>query len=176
MTKSSFSLNFGLIKLGGELTEIDRQFAWELFTELATRVAVTGKPNAPTNFDGELYIESLASLYVFFGEARKIMRQFPVGSISPDIDNHLGALIYRSIRDVIRPFLEKWQVDYRFWWDNLSDKSKPPFDRQDFYPRRGQMVDDWVKVRCVMHDFQEVLISNYKLVDVMSSHTEICGK
>ena len=47
MTKGTFSIDIGFVKLGGDFTEDDRQCAWELYTELATRVAVTGKPKDP---------------------------------------------------------------------------------------------------------------------------------
>ena len=59
--EGSFSLNLGVFKLEGKLSEDDRQCAWELYTELATRVAVVGKPvdkNA-ISFDGELYCDSI---------------------------------------------------------------------------------------------------------------------
>src|SRR5215471_16307429 len=77
LTKGSFSLNLGIVKLGGDLSNDDRQCAWELYTELSTRVAVTGKADDPdcVEFGGELYIESLDSLYNFFREARGIMRK-----------------------------------------------------------------------------------------------------
>jgi hypothetical protein len=146
------------------------QCAWEFFTELATRVAVTGKSKDSDceDFTGEIYIESLTSLYVFFGEARKIMRQFPVGKIAPTakIENHLGALIYRAIRDVLRPFLEKWQADYRFWWENVSDKTLDPFERQKAYPQIKQMIAEWINVRVIMRAIQNQLMKEYKLVNV----------
>ena len=142
---------------------------WELYTELATRVAVTGKPKDPdcTDFSGEVYAESLASLHTFFGEARKIMRQFPVGSLNAKgIENHLGALVHRSMRDVLRPFLENWQADYRFWWENISNKALPPFERQNAYPKLNDMISQWSDVRAIMRAIQDELVSMYKLVDV----------
>ena len=36
-----------LVQIGGELADEDRQCAWELYTELSTRVAVTGKSDDP---------------------------------------------------------------------------------------------------------------------------------
>ena len=169
MTKGTFSIDIGFVKLGGDFTEDDRQCAWELYTELATRVAVTGKPKDPdcTDFTGEVYAESLASLHTFFGEARKIMRQFPVGSKNAKgIENHLGALVHRSMRDVLRPFLETWQADYRFWWDYTSDKTLPPFERQKAYPKLNDMISQWSDVRAIMRAIQDELVSMYKLVDV----------
>src|SRR5947209_5285936 len=100
MKKGSFAIDIGFVKLGADFEESDRQCAWELYTELATRVAVTGKPKDPdcTDFTGEVFADSLESLHVFFSESRKIMRQFPVGSMqAKGVENHLGALIHRAM-------------------------------------------------------------------------------
>ena len=169
MKKGNFSIDIGFFKLGADFEESDRQCAWELYTELATRIAVTGKSKDPdcTDFSGEVYAESLTSLHTFFSEARKIMRQFPVGSINAKgIENHLGALIHRAMRDVLRPFLEAWQADYRFWWENTSDKTLPPFERQKTYPKLHDMISQWSDVRAIMRAIQDELVSMYKLVDV----------
>lgn len=167
--KGNFSIDIGFIKLGADFEESDRQCAWELYTELATRVAVTGKPKDPdcTDFGGEVYSESLSSLHVFFGESRKIMRQFPVGSVSAKgVENHLGALVHRAMRDVLRPFLETWQADYRYWWENISDKTLSPFERQAQYPRLREMLSQWSDLRAIMRAIQDGLVKAYKLVDV----------
>ncbi len=169
MTKGTFSIDIGFLKLGADFQEPDRQCAWELYAELSTRVAVTGKPKDPdcTDFSGEVYAESLVSLYTFFGEARKIMRQFPVGIIGDlKIENHLGALIHRSMRDVLRPFLERWQADYRYWWEEKSDKSLPPFERQAQYPRIKDMLAQWSDLRAIMRAIQDKLAISYKLIDL----------
>ena len=81
--EGSFRLDQGLVKLGAKLSEDDRRCAWELYTEIVPRVAVIGKRHDPTceDFSGELYAESLDSLYNFFKECRGIMRKFPVGKL-----------------------------------------------------------------------------------------------
>jgi len=43
LAKGSFSLDLGIVKLGADLTDEDRQCAWELYTEISTRVSTTGK-------------------------------------------------------------------------------------------------------------------------------------
>jgi hypothetical protein len=93
-----------------KLSEDDRQCAWELYSEIVTRVAVVGKRRDTTceDFSGELYAESLDSLYNFFKECRGIMRKFPVGKLKEYKQEHLGVLINRILNDVFRPFLEKW--------------------------------------------------------------------
>ena len=130
LKKGSFSINLGMVRLGGDLTDDDRQCAWELYTELSTRVAVAGKPSDPecTDFEGELYVESLDSLYNFFKECRAIMRRFPVGKLENDKDGHLGVVISRVIANVLRPFLEKWHVRFRHWWESQSNPRKHPLE------------------------------------------------
>ena len=54
MKKGNFSIDIGFFKLGADFEESDRQCAWELYSELATRIAVTGKPKDSdcTDFTG----------------------------------------------------------------------------------------------------------------------------
>lgn len=168
LNKGSFSLNLGIVQLGAELSDDDRQCAWELYTELSTRVAVTGKCSDTDckDFQGELYIESLESLYRFFQEARIIMRQFPVGRIHGDNRNHLGVMINRIMEQVLRPFLEKWQVKYRHWWENESNPRLSPIERQKEFPELDDFLKDWSAVRWLMREVQKELVTVYKLFEV----------
>jgi glycosyltransferase involved in cell wall biosynthesis len=168
IAKGSFSLDLGIVKLGTELSDDDRQCAWELYTEISTRVALTGKLNDSEckNFEGELYIESLDSLYKFFQEARHIMRKFPVGKIAVQNKNHLGVVISRCMDNVLRPFLEKWHVDYRHWWEYVSNPRLLPFERQKGYPKLDDLLKDWCDLRLIIRELQKELIRVYSLVDV----------
>lgn len=166
--KGTAIVDIGFIKLGADFDEADRQCAWELYTELATRIAVTGKSQNLdfTDFSGEIFSESLSSLHAFFVETRKILRQFPVGSIAAKgIENHLGALMHRAMRDVLRPFLETWQSDYRHWWENISNKDLPPFERQIEYPKLTSMLSHWSDLRSIMRAIQDKIEKKYKLID-----------
>jgi len=168
LTKGSFSLNLGIVQLGAELSDDDRQCAWELYTELSTRVAVTGKPydEECNDFSGELYIESLDSLYNFFQETRLIMRKFPVGKITGDKQDHLGVMISRMMENVLRPFLEKWQVNYRHWWENESNPRLSPVSRQNEFPGREDFLNDWAAVRWLMRKVQQELVKVYSLINL----------
>lgn len=168
LEKGSFELDLKLIKLKADLSDLDRQCAWELYTELSTRRAITGRLTDPKckDFTGEIYVESLDSIYRFFQEARAIMRKFPVGRLSADQQNHLGALIFRMMQDVLRPFLEKWHGQYRHWWENESDKDLPPFQRQVAFPVCEEMLRDWTNLRWMMRRVQKQLAKTYKLVEV----------
>ena len=132
LREGDFSINFGVVKLGGKLSEQDRQCAWQLYTEIVTRVAVSGKRRDDTccDFSGEIIVESLSSLHAFFQETRQIMKQFPVGKLPERKQSHLGSLIHDLLADVLRPFLEKWQADYRAWWEQQNKSAGSWFEIQ----------------------------------------------
>lgn len=150
-------------KLGNDFEELDRQFAWELYTELATRVAVTGKANDPTcvNIDGELWVESFASLLAFCKELRLLLRTFPAQKSKGQ--PHLGNMLLDITRIVINPFLDKWRVDYLNWWDYSSDKLVPPMQRQNEYPRGQAMLVEWRELKMTMRAVQDTVFKVYKL-------------
>ena len=166
ITKGSFSLDLGFLKLDGELSDEDRQCAWELYTEIATRVAVVGKrqDRAATNFDGELYTQSLDSLYRFFEEARLIMRAFPVGRIKDFRQDHLGVLINRILANVLRPFLEKWNGQYRSWWEASAEKNVSAYVAQKEFPKHDEFIGDWAALRLIMRKVERTLAEQYQLV------------
>ena len=154
-------LNF--TKLGDDYQELDRQFAWELYTELSTRVAVTGKANDSTcvSTDGELWFESFASLLAFCKELRVLLRSYPAQH-SKGIP-HLGNLLLEITRVVLNPFLDKWRVDYLHWWEYASDTTKPPAQRQLEYPKREDMLVGWRELKMTMRAVQETVLKKYKL-------------
>jgi len=165
--KSVVAFNFGLLKVSAEITEEDRQCAWEFYTEISTRVAVIGKINdcACTNFDGEILIESLESLYGFFQESRKIMRRFPIGKLPLGKKEHLGAMINEVMEKGLRPFLERWQSIYRYWWEYKSNPRLCPNDRQGQYPEIKSFLNDWTSLRLEMRELRNHLITTYCLTD-----------
>jgi hypothetical protein len=167
LKEGSFELDFKIVKLGAKLAEEDRQCAWELYTEMVTRVAVVGKADDKNcaNFDGEVLSESFDSLYRFFQEARGIMRRFPVGRIGKT-KNHLGITVHEMMRTVLRPFLEKWHADFRHWLDAGADKKLSPMVRQTKYPKYKMLQADWQSVRLLMRSVQGELIKTYGLVEV----------
>jgi hypothetical protein len=164
--EGSFELDLGIVKLGAKLSEDDRQCAWELYTEIVTRVAVVGKRCDPTceDFSGELYAESLDSLYNFFRECRGIMRKFPVGKLKESRQEHLGALINRVLNDVFRPFLEKWSGQFRAWWTTAKNETGSPYEIQDKFPKVKDFLTDWRDLRRVMRKVEETLRDQYKLI------------
>lgn len=170
--KGSFSINLGIVSIGGELSEDDRQCAWELYCELVSRVALVGKQDdrGEMVFTGEVYSESLDSVHAFFGEARALMRRYPVGRVlSGDPQNHLGFFIAALLEIVIRPFLEKWQATYRHWWERAWEKEpeRSPFDRQKGFSELEAMLADWRELRRFCRSAAKELTETFALADVM---------
>jgi hypothetical protein len=165
LSEGNFSLNFGVVKLGGKLSEVDRQCAWKLYTEIATRVAVSGKRRDETsaNFGGEVIVESFSSLFEFFKVAREIMKEFPVGKLKEKNQSHLGNLIHDLLADVLRPFLERWQADYRAWWEQQDRSSTSWFEIQKKYPHYEELLKDWSQLRKLMRKLEHQLRDEYKL-------------
>ena len=172
--EGSFQLNLGLLQLSTKVDEQDRQCAWELYTEITTRWALVGKckDGECKDFAGEVLSESLDSVHKFFGEARKIMRQFPVGKLQKkrkkkrEKESHLGVLINDLMNNVLRPFLEKWQAEYRYWYEHQANQDKPPFERQKGFPGYDEFLKDWGDVRKLMRALRKELVKKYELVDV----------
>jgi hypothetical protein len=166
ITKGSFSLDLILFKLDADLSDEDRQCAWELYTEIATRVAVVGKrgDKSANNFDGELYAESFDSLFSFFRECRGIMRRFPVGRIKDFRQQHLGVFINRILADLIRPFLEKWKGRYMAWCSNSAEPGRSPYELQKQFPDIQELLQDWTALRLIMRRVERTLAQQYKLV------------
>ena len=93
------------------------------------------------------------------------MRKFPVGRLEQDQDQHLGTMINRIFSDVLRPFLEKWQVKYRHWWEYQSNPRKSPFERQDDFPELEEFLNDWFALRWLMRKLKEEIAVSYQLVE-----------
>jgi hypothetical protein len=165
LSEGSLTLDFGIVKLTGKLSELDRQCAWQLYTEIVTRVAVSGKRKDDTasDFSGEVLVESLSSLHVFFQEARTIMKTFPIGKLKEKQQSHLGALIHDLLADVLRPFLEKWQADLRSWWESQERSGKDWFELQKKYPHYDDILKDWMQIRKLMRKLEHKLRDEYKL-------------
>ncbi len=175
LTKGNFSINLGIFKIGGDFSDDDRQCAWELYTEIVTRLSVYGRSNLKVTieeqFKDELLDESLSSLYTFFQEMRGIMRKFPVGKIECVDEYHLGRFICAIMVDILRPFLEKWQGPFRHWLD-VETRKRPddsPFLIQKNFQQINEMLEDWSNVRLIMQSVARTLEKEYQLVHSIKS-------
>lgn len=149
--------------LEGEAAEQDRQAAWSLYVDMATRVSVRGRLDArgEDSFDGEVLADGVASLKRFFDRTRELIRGYPVGRQGPARDDHLGAFALRMLETVHGPFLDKWHTDVLHWWNEDSDRSRSPVVRQQAYPHLERLLGDWTAVRTLGREVVRELADRY---------------
>jgi hypothetical protein len=67
------------------------------------------------------------------------------------------------LADVLRPFLEKWQADYRSWWEMQDKSNRTWIDIQAEYPRNEELLSDWTNLRKLLRKLEHKLRDEYKL-------------
>ncbi|MGE0490440.1 MAG: hypothetical protein AB7S38_14625 [Vulcanimicrobiota bacterium] len=161
-------MNLSFAQFGGEIDQEDRQCAWEFYCELTTRVGVRGRLDGSGSdvFTGEILVESLESLCTFFQTSRIIMKKYPVGRVAAGEAN-LGFAIAQLLEFVVRPFLEKWQATYRYWWTVHQDGRRNPFALQAEFPKFEELTKDWVAVRKFCRSAAHELAKAYHLIDLL---------
>lgn len=164
----SYERALGFRKVEGELGAVDRQLAWELASHITTRVAVRGKIDGQDEdtFRGEVLSEGFDELEDFATELRGLMVRYPVGQLEGH-QEHLGAFIALALELVVRQFLEKWQSEYRSWWE-LNKEHGAPFVVQRNFIQIDELLRDWTTVRRFFRDTVDELVQAYGFVDVLS--------
>ena len=104
------SVDFGFFKLDTKWVEDPRQrdAAWALYVELATRIATQG-----LDLDVGLLREALESLHALFAVTRGVLRTGgpAVGSSSQSV----GGIALIVLNKAVRPFLAKWHPALAHW-------------------------------------------------------------
>ena len=170
--KDHFCIDLAVTPASGELAAEDRQCAWELYLEIASRAAVCGNLDTKgmkIDVADEILVDSMESLHEFFLEARAIGRRYPVGRIDAEHVAHLGYMIARLLEIVIRPFLEKWRARYRRWWQSSDLESKDPFEYQRQYPHYPHLIEDWAGLRNCCRDVMAGLQNAYGFVPLAAA-------
>ena len=105
ISQVSLNLPFGLGGVTVDVSAAERNAAWKLYVEFATRIATHPMEPGAGNVR-----EALTSLYNLFGITRNILKDAgPEVGQSPD---DLGPISIRVMNDGLRPFLEKWHAAY----------------------------------------------------------------
>jgi hypothetical protein len=115
-----FGLNVGVLSIKGtwKPSDDERNAAWELYVELATRVAVV-----PLN--PGLLREALSSLYSLFATTRGILRKYgpAVARPRPEGEYNFGQLAILVLNYELRPILANWHPALAHW------ESRRPVDQ-----------------------------------------------
>jgi hypothetical protein len=125
----SLNLPFGLggLEQTWEPDDDERRAAWELYVELATRIATV-----PLDRDKGLAREALTSLYTLFDSTRAILRRYGPGIAQPKIDGgaSFGTLAVTVLLSTWHPMLQDWEeqrpadvtrVAWEQQWERISE-------------------------------------------------------
>src|SRR4051812_32140476 len=109
---TSFSVSIRLPVIGGlsgtwAPDDAERRAAWEMYVELATRIAVV-----ELGAEG-LLREALSSLHTLFDTTRDILRRYGPGVAQPTRDGSLsfGVIAVTVLNGAIRPVLSRWHPE-----------------------------------------------------------------
>ena len=151
----TLALPFGLGSVTYDISEDEREAAWRLFVQLKTRKAAI-----PFDHENDLVVEVLDSLYELVDITRELLTGLPVSS-SKSIG--LSDLMLRVLNDGLRPFLTRWQADFRRWWESAvqdpANGRERPQTIQRAYPLYGELVEGIVEMNQQLDEYAEDLLS-----------------
>jgi hypothetical protein len=124
LDKVTVKLDLGFFSMDTEWVSDprERQAAWELYVELATRIAT--QPLEPST---GIAREALASLHQLFDTTRKILR-----AAGPDVgasERSLGYLAISVLNHGLRPFLSRWHPRLAAW-EHGRDTAVSPVEHE----------------------------------------------
>ena len=149
----SFQVNLNLPYVGGVSgtwvpDESQREAAWELYVELATRIAVVElKP------DEGLLREALTSLYSLFATTRNILREKGPDVAKPGTgDMSFGQLAVSVLNGTVRPFLVKWHPvlgDY----EEIRPPEVSQIDHERSWHRAGELRTELSELQAALASY-----------------------
>lgn len=133
--------------------EAERQAAWEMYVELATRITI--QPLAP----GEgLLREALTSYYSLFAATRTILREHGprVAQPSRDGDLSFGYLALAILNGALRPLLSRWHPELLNY-----EQQRPPTETithwEDSWPHAPAVRQQLEATRQAILDYADLL-------------------
>jgi hypothetical protein len=116
----SFDFPFSPIKLSAdwEPAQQEREAAWEMYVELATRVTVIPLPE-----HRGLVREAITSYYSLFTTTREILKKYGPTAARPSGkgSTSFGQLAVVILNELLRPFLSEWHPALEDWESQRPD-------------------------------------------------------
>ncbi len=130
---TKLQLSAGFLDLEFAPTDHERRAAWDLYVELATRVA-TQPLHDEQGADGS----ALASLHALFGVTRGVLKQYGPGA------QNFARVAVAVLNEVLRPFLSRWhpRLDAQ---GRVPEAERAAF-RAELREMQRQLNDDYARV------------------------------
>jgi hypothetical protein len=149
------TLNLQVVEIKGtwKPDESERKAAWELYTELITRISV-----AELRDDEGLLREALSSLHSLFDTTRKILRQYgpSVAKAKDKDDLSFGFIAVNVLNLVLRPVLAKWHPVLQHHESSRSPGTSP-WQHEQAWDQHDELREELERVRLVLTDYAKVL-------------------
>jgi hypothetical protein len=148
-------LNLGVLSVSGSWKPNDeeRRAAWELYVELATRVAMV--PLKPSE---GLLREALSSLYSLFAITRDILRRYgpALARPRPQGEHSLGELAVLVLNYELRPLLAHWHpmLDQ---WEAQRPEGRSRAGHEDSWEHAGQLREAIERTRQQLVGYADLL-------------------
>ncbi len=148
----SFEINSAHFCFGGgrvtlKPNTVDRQVAYEIWVELATR-----KIGLPIALDDDVVTEIYDSWHAFFGVTRELIKTIPVTRATSPSTRAIIRLSIEVLNQGLRPHLTMWQARFRHWSE--GERAKPlgcdPQELQKRFPRWAQLSAELLAVNDVL--------------------------
>lgn len=136
-----------------EIDLTQRQAAWEIYVELATRITT-----APLQADEGLLREALSSYYSLFGTTREILKKYGPAIATPaqSSDTTLGHIAVGVLNRVLRPVLAKWHPLLQAH-ESLRLNNAAPADHERAWPEAVALRAEIDQVRIKLSKYADVL-------------------
>lgn len=151
----SFDFPFSPIKLAAEWepAQEEREAAWEMYVELATRVTVIPLPKRRG-----LIREAITSYYSLFATTREILKKYGPAVARPKGkgSTSFGQLAVVILNELLRPFLSEWHPALEDWEASRpGGKSRLAHERE--WDRHQEMRDALEKTRSELERYADYL-------------------
>lgn len=141
MKESSLSIDFGVFKLQTrwEPDRRQREAAWALWVELATRVATQ-----PVSLDEGLVREAMASLHELFAATRSVLRTS--GPRAGSSAGSVGGVALLVLNGAVRPFLARWHP-LLFAWEKQCPTNRSAREHERAWELEAKCRGELEKLR-----------------------------
>ena len=145
----------GGLTIGLAISRSDREVAWRIYTQLATRIAVVD-----FNDDYDSFYLVNVSLHSLFGLIREELASIPVERVRRDRSDEMVKFYMSILNEGIRPYLSKWHMPISQWVDKQK-KTNPDatyYELEKTFPERKEVLADVRSMNLRMKGIGEQLL------------------
>lgn len=129
----------GGLQIGLVVSRNDREVAWKIYTQIATRIAVVD-----FNEDYDSFFLVNESLHALFLLIRDQLGEIPVERLRRDRKDELVTFYTSILNEGIRPYLSKWHMPISKWIE--TEKKRHPdatyYELEQTFPKRKEILAD----------------------------------